>query len=66
MPLPEEMELDFQSALRVAGITLPEDRYPVMLDAYRSYRALVEILDEPMPYAEEPAAAPRLAASPRR
>ena len=64
--MPEDLELDFQSALRVAGIALPEDRYPVMLDAYRSYRALVEILDEPMPYAEEPAAAPRLAASPRR
>ena len=64
--MPEDLELDFQSALRVAGIAVPGDRYPVMLDAYRSYRALVEILDEPMPYAEEPAAAPRLAASPRR
>jgi uncharacterized protein (DUF1778 family) len=64
--MPEYLELDFQSALRVAGITVPEDRYAIMLDAYRSYRALVEILDEPMPYAEEPAAAPRLALSPRR
>ncbi|WP_043361218.1 hypothetical protein [Belnapia sp. F-4-1] len=64
--MPEDLELDFQSALRVAGITVPEDRTAIMLDAYRSYRALVAILDEPMPYAEEPAAAPRLAASPRR
>ena len=64
--MPEDLELDFQSALRVAGIAVPEDRTAIMLDAYRSYRALVAILDEPMPYAEEPAAAPRLAASPRR
>ncbi|MBL6081843.1 hypothetical protein JMJ56_28055 [Belnapia sp. T18] len=64
--MPEDFELDFQSALRVAGVTVPEDRHVIMLDAYRSYRALVAILDEPMSYAEEPAAAPRLAASPRR
>jgi uncharacterized protein (DUF1778 family) len=64
--MPDDLELDFQSALRVAGVTVPDDRYAIMLDAYRSYRALVKILDEPMRYTEEPAAAPRLAASPRR
>jgi hypothetical protein len=64
--LPDEIELDFHSALRVAGIAVPEDRAAIMLDAYRSWRALAEVLDEPMAHAEEPAAAPRLAASPRR
>lgn len=62
----DEMELDFQSSLRVAGITIPADRHAVMLDAYRSYRKLVVILDQPTPYAEEPAAALHLVASPAR
>ena len=64
--MPDEMELDFQSALRVAGISIPADRYAIMLDAYHEYRKLVAVLDEPMPYADEPAAAPHLAASPTR
>ena len=64
--MPDEMELDFQSALRVAGISIPEDRYAIMLDAYHEYRKLVAVLDEPTPYADEPAAAPHLATSPVR
>jgi hypothetical protein len=64
--MPDEMELDFQSALRVAGVTVPEDRYTIMLDAYHSYRKLVVILDEPTPYADEPAAAFHPDASPAR
>ncbi|WP_160122005.1 hypothetical protein [Rhodovarius lipocyclicus] len=54
-------EADFQALLRIAGISFTEDRYPVMLDAYRSWLKLVEVLDEPLPLAVEPAAAPRLA-----
>lgn len=53
-------EADFQALLRIAGISFTEDRYPVMLDAYRSWLKLVEVLDEPLPPAVEPAAAPRL------
>lgn len=61
-----EMELDFQSALRVAGITIAPERYAIMLEAYRSWRALALVLDEPTPYAHEPAAAPHPVASPVR
>lgn len=53
-------EADFQALLRIAGITIPEDRYAIMLDAYRNWLELVKVLDEPMPMAEEPAAAPRV------
>jgi hypothetical protein len=62
----DELELDFQAALRVAGISIPEDRYAAMLDAYRSWRALATVLDAPTPYAWEPAAAPHLVRSPGR
>lgn len=52
-------EADFQAMLRIAGIAVPPDRYGIMLDAYRSWLKLAEVLDEPLPFAEEPAAAPR-------
>jgi hypothetical protein len=53
-------EADFDALLRIAGITVPPDRRPAMLDAYRSWLELAAVLDEPLPFAEEPAAAPRL------
>lgn len=62
----DEMEEDFRAALRVAGVTVPEARYAIMLDAYRSWRSLATVLDVPTPYALEPAAAPHLTASPSR
>ncbi len=52
-------EADFQALLRIAGITVPPERYAIMLDAYRNWLELVKVLDEPMPTPEEPAAAPR-------
>jgi hypothetical protein len=54
----DETEQDFRSALRVAGISVPEPRYAIMLEAYRSYRKMALVLDEPTPYADEPTAAP--------
>jgi hypothetical protein len=53
-------EADFDALLRIAGITVPPDRRPAMLDAYRCWLELAAVLDEPLPFAEEPAAAPRL------
>jgi hypothetical protein len=52
-------EADFQALLRVAGITIPPDRYAIMLDAYRNWLELVKVLDEPLPMPVEPMAAPR-------
>jgi hypothetical protein len=50
---------DFAAALRGAGLTVPAERYAAMLDAYRSMRALLAVLDEPLAYADEPAVLPR-------
>jgi hypothetical protein len=55
-------ELDFQALLRIAGITIPPERHAIMLEAYRSWLLLVQVLDEPLPMPVEPAAAPRLVA----
>ena len=62
----DEMELDFQSVLRVAGISIPQARYAIMLEAYRSYRTMALVLDEPTPYGDEPAVAPHPERSPIR
>jgi len=58
-------EADFQALLRVADITIPPERYGIMLDAYRNWLELVKVLDEPMPMPVEPAAAPRFKGSER-
>lgn len=57
-------EADFHALLRIAGVAVPPDRRAAMLDAYRSWLELVEVLDEPLPMAEEPAAAPRIGGAP--
>ena len=62
----DALELDFQAALRVAGIRIAPERYAIMLEAYRSWRALALVLDEATPYAHEPAAAPHPLPSPMR
>ena len=64
--MPDDLELDFQAALRVAGISIAAERYAIMLEAYRSWRALATVLDAPTPYAWEPAAAPHPVRSPGR
>ena len=53
----DEAEATMRTMLRVAGLSLPEDRMPVMLESYRRWLACAAILDEPLPYTAEPAAA---------
>ncbi len=50
-------EATMRTMLRVAGVSLPEDRMPVMLESYRRWLACAAILDEPLPYTAEPAVA---------
>ncbi len=53
----DQTETDMRMLMRQAGITLPEDRMAVMLESYRRWLGVVSILDEPLPYADEPAVA---------
>lgn len=50
-------EADMRVLLRLAGLSLSEDRMPVMLDSFRRWMACARLLDEPLPYAAEPATA---------
>jgi hypothetical protein len=52
----DEIDEDIRVALRRAGITIPDDRYAAMREAYLGYRALTRCLHEPLPYPVEPAA----------
>jgi hypothetical protein len=51
----DQNEADMRTMLRLAGLTLPEDRIPVMLESYTRWLACAAILDEPLPYTAEPA-----------
>jgi hypothetical protein len=57
----DDDELDFDAALRRAGLTVPAERRTAMLDAYRSMQALLKVLDDPLGYEDEPATLPNLA-----
>jgi len=50
-------EQDFRADVRRAGIAIPQDRYDVMLAAYRDFKAAMQVLDIPYSYADEPAIA---------
>jgi uncharacterized protein (DUF1778 family) len=52
----DDADADFASAIRRAGITIPEERVAVMREAYRDFQKLLALLDEPFGYADEPAA----------
>ncbi len=51
----DETEATMRMMLKLAGLSLPEDRMPVMLESYRRWLACAAILDEPLPYTAEPA-----------
>jgi hypothetical protein len=59
MPTPEDS--DFAAAVRRAGVTIPPERWDAMREAYVSMQALLQLLDDPLTYADEPAVLPNLA-----
>jgi hypothetical protein len=59
MPTPEDSE--FAAAVRRAGVMIPPERWEAMRDAYFSMQMLLKILDDPLTYADEPAALPDFA-----
>jgi hypothetical protein len=50
---------EFAAAVRRAGVTIREERWEVMREAYFSMQALLKVLDDPLAYEDEPAALPR-------
>jgi hypothetical protein len=54
-----DVDNEFAAAVRRAGITIPPERWAVMRDAYASMQALLNVLDEPLAYEDEPATLPR-------
>jgi hypothetical protein len=52
-------DLDFDAALRRAGVVVPAERDAIMRDAYRQMQALLKVLDDPLAYEDEPAQLPR-------
>ncbi|HEY1798670.1 MAG TPA: hypothetical protein VGG57_21340 [Stellaceae bacterium] len=52
-------DLDFDAALRRAGVTVPAERDAIMRDAYRQMQVLLKVLDDPLAYEDEPAQLPR-------
>jgi len=52
-------EQEFAATLRRAGLTVPEARREIMRDAVERMQALLQVLDDPLAYEDEPAALPR-------
>jgi len=57
--VPDDLHDEFAAAVRRAGVTIPEDRWETMCDAYRGMQALLKVLDDPLAYEDEPASLPR-------
>jgi hypothetical protein len=52
----DEIDLEMRLSLRRAGVVVPPERWAAMRHAFTSYQDLATVLDEPLPYAAEPAA----------
>ena len=57
--MPDEPSNEFAAAVRRAGVTIPDDRWEAMREAYFSMQALLKVLDDPFAYEDEPASMPR-------
>jgi hypothetical protein len=58
-PMLDDPDSEFATAVRRAGVTIPDDRWGAMREAYHSMQALLKVLDDPLAYEDEPAALPR-------
>jgi len=57
--MPDDAHDEFIAAVRRAGVTIPEERWGQMREAYYSMQALLKVLDDPRAYEDEPASMPR-------
>jgi hypothetical protein len=52
--MPDDPNSNFVAAVRRAGVTIPEERRAAMREAFESMQALLQILDDPLTYADKP------------
>jgi hypothetical protein len=64
MPEPDP-EAEFDMALARAGMVVPPERRPAMMEGFRAWCEMRKLLNEPMPLATEPAFALTQPAGPR-
>jgi hypothetical protein len=57
-PMLDDPDSEFAAAVRRVGVTIPEDRWEAMREAYHSMQALLKVLDDPLAYEDEPAVLP--------
>jgi hypothetical protein len=57
--MPDDANDEFAAAVRRAGVSIPEERWQAMREAYYSMQALLKVLDDPLAYEDEPASMPR-------
>jgi hypothetical protein len=57
--MPDDPNSDFSAAVRRAGVTIPDDRWEAMREAYERMQELLKVLDDPFAYEDEPAGLPR-------
>jgi hypothetical protein len=57
--VPDDLPDDFAAAVRRAGVTIPQDRWEPMREAYYRMQELLKVLDDPFAYEDEPGAMPR-------
>ena len=64
--MPEDRNSDFAAAVRRAGVSIPDERWEAMRDAFEKMRALLKVLNDPLAYQDEPASLPRYDAGAKR
>jgi hypothetical protein len=57
--MPDDFNDEFAAAVRRAGVTIPQERWEAMREAYHGMQALLKVLDDPLAYEDEPMTMPR-------
>jgi len=60
--MPDDPNSEFAVVVSRAGLSIPDERWEAMRQAYESMQALLKVLDDPLAYEDEPAGLPRYGA----
>jgi len=52
-------EQEFAAALRRAGLSVPAERFEIMREAVTRFHEVLQVLDDPFAYEDEPVTLPR-------